>query len=270
MRVYECDCEYLYFTGDIHGAFDLVASTIKKSGLENCGIVFCGDIGIGFEKEEYYTNKFNRFIKPLTKNNVHLFFLRGNHDDKSYFDGEHFNNYSHIHVIPDYSVIKTPTRNVLCVGGAISIDRKIRLQEEEIQAIKYMKYHNCSWDKALAEGKKYYWPDENIVFDEDSLSEIDSAGIRLDTICTHTAPTFCQPITKNGIEGWLRIDPSLSEELDAERQTCDKILSWCKEHGHPISNWYYGHFHFANVEIIDGVKYNLLDMCKNNKMEIKE
>lgn len=59
----------------------------------------------------------------------------------------------------------------------------------------------------------------------------------------------------------------LNEDLDNERKSCDSILQYLKSNGHPIENWYYGHFHFNNTEVIDGIKYTLLDMSKT-KMDL--
>ena len=58
-------------------------------------------------------------------------------------------------------------------------------------AIDYMRWHNCGWDKAYEKSKKFYWENEAIVFDENELKAIDDLKIKIDTVCTHTAPTFC-------------------------------------------------------------------------------
>ena len=59
IRNYKVDTENVLFTGDLHGDFSVIATTINKYKLENCAIVVCGDIGIGFEKEEFNSQKFN-------------------------------------------------------------------------------------------------------------------------------------------------------------------------------------------------------------------
>lgn len=267
MKIYKIDTDNVYFAGDLHGEFPTINVTINRLNLENCAIIVCGDIGIGFEKEEYYNQTFNHLTKTLSKKNIHLYLFRGNHDNKDYFDGEHFTSFEYVHVIPDYSIISTPTRNILCVGGATSIDRKWRLDNMEIIAIKYMKHHNCNMEEAIKKSVKLYWENEPIVLDTKKLEEITANNIKIDTVCTHTAPSFCNPTTKNGLQNWIFTDLKLGDDLRQERQTCDDILNILKENEHPLKNWYYGHFHKHNVEVIDGIKYTLLDMSRD-KMDL--
>lgn len=248
---------------ETYGEFKIINVTINRYNLDNCAIVICGDIGIGFEKEEYYNQTFKHLTKTLQKRNIHLYMFRGNHDNKDYFDGKHFIEFEYIHIIPDYSIIMSPTRNILCIGGATSIDRTWRKNNMEKLQIKYMKHHNCGWDEAEKNAQQLYWENEPIIFDKEALDEIDKSRIKIDTICTHTAPTFCQPLIKNGIEGWLEVDDKLGEDLENERKTCDDILFYLVHNEHPIKYWYYGHFHFSNVEIIDDIKYTLLDMARD-------
>ena len=267
MQLYKIDTENVLFTGDLHGEFSVINTTINRYNLENCVIVVCGDIGIGFEKEGYYIQKFNHLSKTLKKKNIHLYMFRGNHDNKDFFDGEHFTEFEFIHIIPDYSVLQTPTRNILCVGGATSIDRKYRSLLMDNAAIDYMRWHNCGWDEAYKNSKQFYWDNEAIIFDESELTSIDKLGIKIDTICTHTAPTFCEPLTKNGIQSWLKVDKGLEEDLDKERKTCDEILTWLVQNEHPITNWYYGHFHFHYSTVHNDIRFTLLDMARE-KMDL--
>lgn len=267
MRIYKIETNDIYFAGDLHGEFPTINVTINKFNLENCAIVICGDIGIGFEKENYYAQIFSHITKTLRKRNIHLFLFRGNHDNKDYFNGEHFTDFEYIHVIPDYSVISSPTSNILCIGGAISIDRTWRKENMKIYAVQYMSRHSCGWEEAEKKATQLYWENEPIVFDENKLKELDVNNIKIDTVCTHTAPSFCNPITKRGINYWLDIDYALLADLDNERKACDDILQYLKQNSHPLQRWYYGHFHFHNVEIIDNIKYTLLDMAQD-KMDI--
>ena len=67
MKLYKIDTENVLFTGDLHGEFSVITVTINRYNLENCAIVVCGDIGIGFEKKEKYRQKFNPLTKKLKK-----------------------------------------------------------------------------------------------------------------------------------------------------------------------------------------------------------
>lgn len=261
----------VFFAGDLHGEFKAINFTINRYDLENCAIIVCGDIGIGFEKEEYYRQTFAHISKTLKKKNVHLFLFRGNHDNKEFFDGKHFTEFEFIRVIPDYSVIMSHDKNILCVGGAISVDRQWRIQKMNLDAINYMKQHNCKWDVALKEIPKIYWGNEYLMYDYDLFDVvkiINSASLKIDTICTHTAPSFCYPTDNSNINGFLEKDKSLGLQIKEERNKLDNLYKLLIKNGHNIENWYYGHFHGHNVEIIDNVKYTLLDMVRDNKLDL--
>lgn len=262
MKLYRLENDNILFTGDIHGGFMLIPNSVNMYGITDASIVVCGDIGLGFEKEGHYTNVFSKMEKRLAKDNVNLYMFRGNHDSREYFDGEHFKQFAHIHVIPDYSVLQSPSRNILCVGGAISIDRLLRKKKMEENAAKYTRYHGCNFHQVLNKILRCYWEDEGVEYNEAELDAITDSGIAIDTVCTHTAPSFCYPQTKIGVQSWLEFDEDLSADLDGERGACDKLFAYLKEKKHPLSNWYYAHFHAATVEIIDGVKYTLLDMAR--------
>jgi len=55
------------------------------------------------------------------------------------------------------------------------------------------------------------------VFDESSFDELKSNNILIDTVVTHTAPSFCHPICKSGIEYWTQLDEPLSNDITQER-----------------------------------------------------
>ena len=177
--------------------------------------------------------------------------MRGNHDDPAYFATDSAGHTAIEHMrwrtVPDYAVIEACGRTVLCVGGAVSVDRQIRLQE--------MSRHP---------GKVYYWPDEAPAFRPDELESIPE-GLMIDTIVTHTAPSFCELNTHVGLESWAEWDPALLEDVAVERATMDLIYECIKRHGHPIRKWYYGHFHQSWNGLFDGTQFSMLDI-----MEFKE
>ena len=45
----------------------------------------------------------------------------------------------------------------------------------------------------------------------------------------------------------------------------DQIFTHLKSAGHPVSHWYYGHFHQSWSSEIDGILFSMLDI-----MEFKE
>lgn len=266
----------VYAIGDIHGNFKSIPYNIKHYDLHDCVLIFCGDIGFGFEKYEYYEQIFNKIKRELSKRNIYCLFVRGNHDDKEYFNGKTI-NFKRIKAIPDYTVVQTYdiisdrlTHNILCVGGATSIDRTYRMGINQRNAANYKYYHMCSEDEAERKAPKCYWIGEQPVFDEDKIDSITKSGINIDTVCTHTCPSFCQPLTKDGISYWLRMDEMLERDVDNERQTMDKIYRKLKEDKHSLNNWHYGHFHYTNTENTDNTMFRMLDMERNGNFMLIE
>ena len=74
-------------------------------------LIVAGDCGFGFEKKEYYEQMVRRNAKRMNQANNWIVFVRGNHDNPAYFDG---------------AILQACNHTILCVGGAISIDRIYR------------------------------------------------------------------------------------------------------------------------------------------------
>lgn len=254
------DAHTVYCVGDIHGEYGGISMMMRRYELQDACLVFCGDIGLGFNSEAYYQQTFSKLNRECKKRNVTLIFIRGNHDDPAYFSEQKI-NYSHIHSVADYTVLTIAGHNILCVGGGISMDRLYRQSKMLAMAQKYARFHGCSLGEARIEAPKLYWEDEPPVYDEMSLSEIRGSEIKIDTVCTHTCPSFSVPHTKDGIESWLAMDGNLEKDIDAERATMDKLYHRLLADGHPLKNWCYGHFHYHHVAEIDGITFRLLDMC---------
>ena len=169
--------------------------------------------------------------------------------------------------IPDYSVIQTPNHNILCVGGAVSVDRTYRFALQESNAAKYAKYHKCSINEAKKLCKQVYWENEKCEYNEKMLNELKLNNIKIDIVCTHTGPSFIKPFDNSNIEYWLLKDETLENETNEERKSIDKIYNKLKEDNHPINYWFYGHFHFHNSEYVGNTKFTMLDMWRNGKFD---
>ena len=193
----------------------------------------------------------------LLKANNWLVFVRGNHDNPAYFDGKQV-NYKRWKAVPDYSVLKACGHTILCVGGAISGDRSWRKQE--MYGITVV----IEDDRRLE--KSYYWPNEAPFYDEEKLDAINKA-CAIDVVVSHTAPSFCELISRQGIQNWLTKDEDLLQDIKAERKVMDEILSFLKEKGHPLDYWFYGHFHAHWKAEVDGTKYNMLDVKQVHQMD---
>ena len=176
--------------------------------------------------------------------------VRGNHDNPAYF-----NDYPIKHrrwmTIPDYSIVKACGHHILCVGGAISVDRSYRISDPH--------YHVSKNDEPLA--RNIYWANEYPVFAVEKLDAI-SESCAIDTIITHTAPSFCELTSKSGLTNWAIRDEDLMAHVKYERQVIDKILNYLKTKDHPLRHWFYGHFHQSWHQEIDNVQYNMLDIME--------
>ena len=65
---------------------------------------------------------------------------------------------------------------------------------------------------------------------------------------------------------WLDYDPDLGRDIDDERATMDKIHNRLLADEHPLSQWYYGHYHCTSNDRIGGVSFYLLDIGLINEM----
>jgi len=271
-RIILDDIQDCYIVGDIHGEYGSLLYSIKWAELQDCLIICAGDCGMGFTTVEGAKNELSKLRKYCNNNNIHVFFVRGNHDNPEWFEKKVI-NFPNVKCIPDYTVVTYNNNgtltNILCIGGATSIDRNGRLKQMLESKTRFLKYHpTATYEEADDNIRHLYWDGEQPVFDPDKLNAIKEAGLEINMMCTHTCPSFCTPTHKNGIEGWLLADKTLSGDLDRERETIDQIRNKLLEDGHPIEKWIYGHYHFHNSEVIDGTMYVLLDMARGAKCDM--
>lgn len=239
-------------------------SKLKKakkglSGHTNSIFILCGDYGIGSNKEQYYLNAFESFNKILSYNNSYVIFIRGNHDNPAFFDGKTI-DLSNIKAVPDYSIIEASNKRILCIGGAVSIDRLWRKEQE--------KRINAFPKKST---KTLYWENESPVFDEDAINEIIKAG-KINYVVTHTAPSFISPETKSGIDEWLIKDETLSKDISNERLVMDRVFETLRDKSIKPEYWACSHFNYSNIEKRSDVLFRSLNCLESgfNPISIKE
>lgn len=237
----------LQFLGDIHGNFNYLKELINLYNITDTTIIQVGDFGIGFtskENDEKLLSDLNSF---LTKNNIVLYAIRGNHDNPDYFIGNHI--LSNLKLMPDYSVITINDYNILLVGGAISIDRVPRMKEN-------LHYLESNVDKEV------YWVDEVIKYNEDNKDFIKTLT-NIDVLVTHTAPSKCNPNNAFGfhpiVDSFAKRDFKLKNELITERKLLDDMFNDLKKNN-DIKYHFYGHFHYSNVESWDNTLHILLNI----------
>lgn len=263
-----------YVVADIHGLPHLILDNIRKYDLRDCVIIVAGDIGLGFHPYMSHYQKYFTINKELEARNINVFLVRGNHDDKSYFE-ELKINFANIKSIPDYTVITVGDKNILCVGGGISIDRKYR--KSRYKAI--VKNFKEQIPKVTEEDLKdmvlpLYFDDEQVVLNTELVDDITDWGINIDYVVTHSAPNFCFPKDKFNIKGWLKEDKNLEFDIDNERNTLTSLYIYLKDKKHYLKHWAYGHFHIHIDDMYEGVKFTAIsnmdyafDYIELNKQE---
>lgn len=157
----------------------------------------------------------------------------------------------YVKCVPDYSIINVCNKNILCIGGAVSVDRIYRKQNDAISIVRYMRYHNCDYKTAELNALKTYWEDEIIQYQP----KVDT---KIDIICSHTSPSFCFPTDKGGIVSeFAQYDNELLKDIEEERAIMDRVYNDYKD---DITNWYYGHFHQSNTQTVGNICFRLLNI----------
>lgn len=242
------DVNTVIVCGDIHGNFKgIIHKLCIQYGCTDTLLIVAGDCGFGFERPGYYETVFNQVAGRLKKANNFIVFVRGNHDNPAYFAEEHV-THQRWRCVPDYSVIQACGHSILCIGGATSVDRQIR-KEENVRMRERGHIQTATW-----------WPDEEPVFRPEVIDSI-FEEIPIDTVVTHTAPSFCETAgwKKSGLKSWTAYDPALLQDVDKERATMDEIYEqiavW-----HCVKRWFYGHFHRSWCGKRESILFTLLDI----------
>lgn len=229
--------------GDIHKDFKWLAHTISKYDIRDASIIQVGDFGVGFTLKKKDMASLRFLNKQALQRNNHLYVIRGNHDDPSWFQGNI--KFSNVNLLKDYSVLTLDNQRVLFVGGAVSIDRLPNLlQKDEF---------GRPW-KGRTEGRDY-WKDETFVLDENKIRELRN----IDIVITHSCPFFAFPFGFAHINNWINNDPELYNDLMNEREDIGKMYEILKENGNNIKKWYYGHYHMYNKMDYQGTDFILID-----------
>lgn len=217
--------DLLCFCGDIHGEFKTFLYEIKRQNITNAIIVICGDIGMGFHRPAYYEQELGKISKVLKSLNVYVVCVRGNHDDPAWFKtpelySKQLSNYMPNWIlVDDYDIIESKFGNILCIGGARSVDKTWRIPG------------------------KTWWEGENIVkFDGYTLLDINQRCKNVDIIVSHSSPDFCGPLSKDGLQQWSIYDKDVITDCDNERKHLTFIFNEISKY-HNVKCWFYGHFH---------------------------
>ena len=119
---------------------------------------------------------------------------------------------------------------------------------KELKIRHYMKYHpGCTIQEAKDETRNSYWENEAPVYKEDEFKSIKDDGLTVNHVITHTCP--------------------IDEVINNERVVMDQIYNKLLEDGHDIKSWTYGHYHKHWSQVIDGVRFTMLDHDRNGKID---
>ena len=220
----------IIFYGDIHGAFGSFGYKIRREASD-AHIIQVGDFGLGFHKPNYYKNELTSLSQILTQTNCHLYVIRGNHDDPSYFT-ETNNPFglANITLLADYSELELLGKSILLVGGAVSVDRRFRI-----------------------EGKSW-WSDED--FNLKLEHEFPYKDRQYDLVVTHTRPGVCGAFKGfDNIKYWCDQDPDLINDLIEESQKLDYLYERTKP-----KLYIYGHFHKSDTTKYEETEFKCLNI----------
>lgn len=236
------------YLGDIHGEFKTLRHLIERYNIGNneevAYIIQVGDFGIGFRNKSDLDTliELNEYFKSR---NIIMIAIRGNHDDPAFFQGNHM--YSNLQLVPDYTTMEIDGKKHLFVGGAVSIDRKYRLSQDQKGA-------------AYGSSQRSYWKDEIFVLDEEKLKDIYGVNV----VVTHTAPEWCHPDNRKGfgsfVDEFAYSDNELYADLDKERADVTKMFQILEKNGNWISEHYYGHFHSSQITMNGYCNHYLLNI----------
>jgi len=186
--------------GDVHGNWRDLAEQVYASGVHRAHIIQVGDFGLGFNTPQRERELLAPLHRALSNTESVLHVIRGNHDDPAYWRPGHSHHwhYDTIRLVPDYTVLSVQGARILCVGGALSIDRILRRRNHS------------------------YWPDEGVVLDEGYLAALNL--IDLWGVITHTAPDIAPPFAiDSSVRGYLAVDPPLADDLRRERAALTRL-----------------------------------------------
>lgn len=250
------DITTMIVCGDIHGEYrTLMNKIISQYSLTDTCVIVAGDCGFGFFKYGYYEKELNYVSKKLKEKNIYILFVRGNHDSPEYFRRDDFFRTDRVFCVPDYSLISWNSHNILCVGGAISIDRWPRMLDNF--KLKEKKYSGDERYRPLC-----YWEGEMPSFDIIVLDQVLEVA-KPDIVVTHCAPEGVTPVRKLSMEQWAEHDEYLIDSIEVARRRMKSLytaLTLCEKCD--IRNWFYGHYHFSNTEYIENTKFQLLNILE--------
>ena len=116
-----------------------------------------GIVALALKRKNTMSKWLDEMPSRMNQANNWIVFVRGNHDNPAYFDGATF-YYKRFIAVPDYTILQACNHTILCVGGAISIDRIYRINEWNKR--KYRVHSNESQENDIP--RNLYWQNDRI------------------------------------------------------------------------------------------------------------
>lgn len=218
----------IYFLGDTHSV-PIVRGLLGHVPPYSL-VQHCGDLGLGFQPYEKDLADLGLLQDLLDSRGITLWVVRGNHCDPSFYTPQNSQKlkgmFPNIELLPDYTRREINGQSFLFVGGAVSIDRALRIP-------------NRSW-----------WADEPIC--KRDISQISEC----DVLVCHSAPSWLGPSTESPkVWDYAGEDRELLQDLRDERQYLDDLFIQVK----PKYFWA-GHFHESVIMYQANCKCRILQI----------
>lgn len=205
----------VYVCGDIHREFGLLGVTIDKNKIHDATVIVLGDVGLGF-LVDFEDRDLANLHTVLAKNSVTVWFIRGNHDNPIYWEGEKREDlefaYPHIK-LPQQGPVWINDQLFYILPGAVSIDRCHRTLG-----------YSC-------------WEGDEAFFNDRLPENIPAVK----GILGHTGPTP-PGLSTYLVDHYMMLDPTLEASLVEERRAVTRAIRTLNP------EWYiYGHYHVSRT-----------------------
>lgn len=234
--------QFVYCMGDIHGEFAKLKKKLK-SLPNNSLLLICGDVGLGFKTRTETKKELKKLNIYCSNRNLHLGLMRGNHDNPKFFLDEKISVYSNIIILRDYDILSVKNKNILIVGGGVSIDRSVRI-------------------KGVS-----YWEDEEIKLP--SLKQISNIKEnQINMVLSHISPQSAPPFvfSKVIVDFYKNMDPTLEYSLKREREDMEELKRLLLSENKQIDYWVFGHYHRHLEANVDGINFIGLNIFETKEI----
>ena len=213
----------------------------KDMGIPKSIIIVCG--GCGFALNEHTINQLKTLDESLDRLDSYVHIVRGANDDPSLFTSGS-TPFKRIFPTADYSVVNVGGKNILCIGGAISINKKWKIEHADAK-----------------DAPKYY-EGESTKYIPETLSEIIKSCGSISIVVSSTPPSFVDAsVNDMDNSSWLCNDDDLKLELLHQRKCMDDIYSSLTCERMHIGEWIYDSLTRRNDAIeLNGILFRSLPM----------